>query len=108
MRSAAGIAGAEAQLARDPRMPAGERVDVQAGDRVGVALGDLLDVDAAARREHEERPLGAAVERDREVVLALDVGGALDPERAHDVAADVEPEDLGRALGGLLAASLPA
>ncbi len=48
-----GDARAEAELARDPGMPAGQRVDVQAGERVGVVLGHLLDIDAAARREHE-------------------------------------------------------
>ena len=39
-------------------------------ERVGILLRDLLDLDAALRREHEERLLRAAVERDREVVLA--------------------------------------
>ena len=36
-----------------------------------------------SRREHEERLLRAAVERDREVVLLRDVGGLLDPELAR-------------------------
>ena len=79
---------------RLPRMEALERVDVQADERVGALLGDLLDLDAALRREHEERLLRAAVEREREVVLLRDVGRLLDPEPAHDVAADVEAEDL--------------
>ena len=90
---------------RDPRLEAFERVDVQPDERVRVLLGDLLDLDAALRREHEERLLRAAVERDREVVLLRDVGRLLDPELAHDVAADVEAEDVARLLlgvGGIL------
>src|SRR5262249_36493410 len=78
----------------DPRLEALERIDVEADERVGVLLRDLLDLDTALRGEHEERLLRASVERDREVVLALDVRGLLDPERAHHVAVDVEPEDV--------------
>jgi hypothetical protein len=59
---------------------------VEARERVGILLRDLLDLDAAFRRQHEERLLRAAVERDREVVLLRDVRGALDPEPAHDCA----------------------
>ena len=94
-------AGAVDEPPRLPRLEALERVDVQPDERVGRLLRDLLDVDPALRREHEERLLRAAVERDREVVLLRDVGGALDPERADDVAADVEPEDLPRLLLGV-------
>ena len=71
---------------------------MQAHERVGVVLGDLLDLDAALRREHEERLLRATVERDREVVLLRDVGGLLDPDLLDDVAADVEPDDVARLL----------
>ena len=81
---------------RDPRLEALERVDVEPDERVGVLLRHLLDLDAALSREHEERLLRTAVEGDREVVLALDVRGLLDPERADDVAVDVEPEDVAR------------
>ena len=55
-----------------------------------------------SRREHEQGLPDAAVESDGEVVLALDVRGRLDPEAAHDVTPDVEPEDLGRASLGLV------
>ena len=79
-------------------MEALERVDPQLDERVGALLGHLLDLHAALRREHVERLLGAAVEREREVVLLRDVGGRLDPELADDVPPDVEPEDLLRAL----------
>ena len=103
------------ESARDPRLKALERIDVEPDERVGVLLGDLLDLDAALRREHEERLLRAAVERDREVVLALDVRGLLDPELVDDVAVDVEAEDVaslrlgvGRVVGELDAAGLAA
>src|SRR5262249_56689820 len=75
-----------------------ERVDVESRERVGVLLCHLLDLDATLRREHEQRLLRAAVERDREVVLLRDVGRALDPELAHDVPANVEPKDVTRLL----------
>jgi hypothetical protein len=99
----------------DPGLVALRRVEVQADERLRALLGDLLDLDAALRREHEERLLRAAVERDREVVLLRDVRGLLDPELADDVPADVEAEDLaglllgvGGALGELHAARLAA
>ena len=98
-------AGAVDEPPRDPGLEALERVDVQAHERVGVVRGDLLDLDAALRREHEERLLRATVERDREVVLLRDVGGLLDPDLLDDVAADVEPDDVPRLLlgvGGIL------
>jgi hypothetical protein len=91
--------------ARDPRLEAFRRIDVQPDQRVGILLGNLLDLDTALRREHEERLLGAPIEGDREVVLLLDVGRLLDPELAHDVAADVEAEDSARFLlrvGGIV------
>ena len=98
-------AGAVDEPPRLPRVEALERVDVEPDERVGALLGDLLDVDAALRREHVERLLRAAVEREREVVLLRDLRGLLDPELADDVAADVEPEDLLRALLRLVRAS---
>ena len=79
---------------RDPGLEALERIDVQADQRLRALFRDLLDLDAALRGEHEERLLRAAVERDGEVVLALDVRRLLDPERADDVAVDVESEDV--------------
>ena len=57
---------------------------------------DLLDVHAALRREHEERSLRAAIEGDREVVLACDLRGALDPHLLDRVASNVHAEDLRR------------
>ena len=94
-------AGAVDEPPRQPGLEALERVDVQPHERVRVLLGDLLDLDAALRREHEERLLRAAVERDREVVLLRDVRGLLDPDLLDDVAADVEAEDVARLLLGV-------
>ena len=66
---------------------------MEAHECVRARRGDLFDVDTALRREHEERLLRAPIEREREVVLAVDVR-ALDPELGDDVPTDVEPEDL--------------
>ena len=85
-----------------PGVEALERIHVQPDERLRGRGRDLLDVDAALRREHEERLLRAPVERDREVVLARDLRGLLDPQLAHDVAADVQAEDLRRARLGLV------
>ena len=69
-------AGAVDQPPRLPGLEALERVDVQADERVGLRRRDLLDLDAALGREHEQRLLLAAVEGDREVVLALAMSDA--------------------------------
>src|SRR5439155_19767588 len=82
-----------------------EWIDVDAHERFGFLSRDLLDLDAAFLRVHQQRLLLAAVERDRQVVLLLDFRRALDPELADDVPADVETEDLGRLalrVGGIL------
>src|SRR5262249_16900312 len=50
-------AGAVDQAASDPALEALERIDVEPDERVRVLLRDLLDLDAALRREHEERLL---------------------------------------------------
>ena len=82
----------------------------------GLVRRDLLDLDAALRREHEQRPLRAAIEGHREVVLLRDLGRPLDPELLDHVAADVEAQDVSpafasasaRVLRELDAARLPA
>ena len=81
-----------------------ERVDVDAGERLRPGGGDLLDLDAARGREHQQRLGGAAIECDREVVLTRDRRGDLEPEPLDPVAADVETEDLLGPLGRLLGA----
>src|SRR5262245_11766214 len=70
-----------------------ERIDVQPRQRLRPLGRDLLDVDASLLREDEQALLLSAVEGDREVVLARDVGCLLDPELANDVAVDVHAED---------------
>src|SRR5439155_20705994 len=87
-------AGPIDQSPRLVRLEAFERVDVQPRERLRLLGRDLLDLDAALGREHEQHLLRAAVEGEREVVLLRDVGRLLDPELAHDMAVDVEPEDL--------------
>ena len=80
-----------------PRMAALERIHVQPDESIGVRRSDLLDVHSTLRGEDEQRLLRAAIEREREVVLARDVGGLLDPDLRDDMAADVHSEDLGGA-----------
>src|SRR4029077_3036450 len=75
------------------RLEADQRIAVQASKALGRRRSDLLDLDAACGRQHEERALLAAVERYREVVLALDVGALLDPDAADRVTADVPAEN---------------
>ena len=96
------IPGAVDQAARLVGLEAFERIDVEARERLGPVGGDLLDVDPALLREHEERLLLAPVERDREVVLLGDLRGLLDPELADDVAVDVQAEDRLGVLSGLV------
>src|SRR4029453_6562315 len=87
-------AGAVDQPATLVRRKSFEHVRMQARERLRLRGRDLLDVATTLRREHEQRLLLRAVEGDREVVLLRDVRGALDPQPADDVAANVEAEDL--------------
>ena len=91
--SSAGMPGVEAQSAGVERLEADQRVDVQPRQPLGRRRGDLLDLDAARGRQHEERPLRAAVEGDREVVLALDVGARSIQTRRTVWPLDVHAED---------------
>ena len=81
-RSSAGMPAAKQQLARDERLEA-DAADRCAGARArsGVVAATSSMSTPPAVVSMKSGPLGAAVERDREVVLALDVGRALDPER---------------------------
>jgi len=93
----AGHRDARGLLARQAR----QRVDVLAHELLGMALRDLLDVHAAFAREHHQRLLRRAVEQHRRVILAGDVRGPLDPQRVHDVTANVHPQDVARVLAYL-------
>ena len=73
-----------------------DRVDVDLGDRVRVLGRDVLDLDAALRREHAEVLLGRPVEGERRVVLLGDVARVLDPDHLDGVALDVHADDVGR------------
>src|SRR5262249_12561412 len=106
--------GAVDQAARLIGLEALDRVDVQARELLRGLLGDLLDLDSALGRKHEEDVLLAPVEGDGQVVLPGDLGRALDPDLADDVSVDVEPDDLVRlalGVGGVVrelhAAGLP-
>jgi hypothetical protein len=100
------------RLRRDPsrllRLEAARGIDVLLDERVGILLGDLLDVYAAHRRQHHQRPLLGAVEDDRRVVLGLDLRGLLDPELVNPErplavgARDVHAEDRLRVLARLV------
>ena len=70
---------------------------MNASDGIGIASGHRLDLHAALNRQHPQVLTGRPVEREAGVVLLGDVGGLLDPEAVHDVARDVEAQDVGRA-----------
>ncbi len=63
-------------------------------DRIGVALGDRLDLDTTLGAQHQQVLLGPTIERERGVVLLLDVAGVLDPDPLDDMALDVHAEDV--------------
>ena len=70
----------EGELARLVVEQPEERVGVAADDRLGVVDGDLLDLDAALGRAHQQDPPLGPVEDRRQVELLDDVGGR--PRRA--------------------------
>src|SRR5699024_4285971 len=79
-----------------------DRVDPDLGDRVGVRFGDGFDFDTAFGGQHAEVLLFGAIEGETRVVLLGDVGRDFDPEGFHDVAADVEAEDVAGVFSHLL------
>ena len=81
-----------------PRIEPLEGVDMQPDERLRRLRRDLLDVDSALRREHEEGLLDPAIECQRKVVLLGDIGCLLDPEALDDMTFDVEPDDVLRVL----------
>src|SRR5699024_6168491 len=77
-------------------------VQLDLGERLGAFLGELLDLDATFDAAHREVPAGRAIQEDGEVVLLLDVRAGAEHHDVDRVALDVEVEDLGRDLHGLL------
>src|SRR5439155_4696915 len=70
--------GCEHERTRFERQETEERARPAARDRLGSRRGHLFYVHAADRREHHHGSAAIAVERDAEVQLARDIGGALD------------------------------
>ncbi len=66
-----------------------------AADLVGLLLGDLLDVDAADRREDHHRLLPDPVPDDAGVELLRDVGLRIDQDAARHLAVDLQLQDVG-------------
>ena len=95
-------ADGEGQLAGLPVEEAEVGMGLEPMDRSGIDLGDLLDLDAAFGRGHDDDPPADPVEDRPEVVLAGDVGGRPDEELANRDALDLEGQDrLRRRLGGV-------
>ena len=92
----------ERQLAGRVVGQAEEGIGVLVDDRLGVLDGDLLDLDAALGGADEHEPLGRPVEHDREVVLLDDLGGRADQDAPDGEALDLQREDLGRDVLGLV------
>ena len=79
-----------------------QRVGVLVDDRLGAFGGDLLDLDPALRGTDEHEPLRRAVEEHREVVLLDDLGRRADQDAPDRQALDLERQDLGGDVLGLV------
>jgi len=106
-RSGPGERGAGDARVRDDLLGAEVRgVDqvreMAAAHVVRVLLGHLLDVDAAHVGEQHQRALARAVPDNARVVLLRDLGLRIDEHALGHVAVDVELEDRGGVLGGLI------
>ena len=76
--------------------------EVAAADGLGLLLGDLLDVDAADRREDHHRLLAGPVPDDPRVVLLLDLGPGVDEHAAGHLPVDLQLQDVAGVGFGLL------
>ncbi len=92
----------ERHLARLPRLEADQRVGVDRDDRVRALGRDLLDLDAALRRAHEQDLPGRPIEDRGQVELLDDVRGRPDEDLADRDALDLELEDRPGDAFGLL------
>src|SRR5579859_3935103 len=69
-------------------------VGIEPGDRLRRLLCDLLDVHAAARRQHQDVGAGVAVDREAQVDLAVDLERRFAVDKRHLEALDVHADDL--------------
>ena len=72
----------------------GDGVDGHLGQPLGLGGGDLFDLHAALDRAHRQVGPVGAVEQEGDVVLLGDVAGLGDQQLLHDVALDVQAEDV--------------
>jgi hypothetical protein len=77
------------------------RVDVFASDCVRILCGDFLDIDAAAGRDHRDRPADAAVHRDADVEFVDEVDGLFDEHPIDVIAFEIHSQDLLGCLASL-------
>src|SRR5699024_4166308 len=80
--------------AREGQVHTDDRVHGHHGQTVRSLLGDLLDLDAALDRAHRQVATVRAVDHEGDVVLLSDVAGLGDQQLLHDVALDVQAEDV--------------
>ena len=83
----------ERELAGLPVLEPEERIGVDGPDRDRVRGRDLLDLDAALGRAHQQDPPGPPVQHGRQVVLLDDVGGRRHEDLADRDALDRHAED---------------
>ena len=77
-------------------------VDGHLGEPLGLGGGDLFDLHAALDRAHRQVGAVGAVEQEGDVVLLGDVAGLGDQQLLHDVALDVQAEDVLRVGEGVV------
>ncbi len=79
-----------------------DRVHRDLGQPLGLGGRDLFDLHAALHRAHGQVGAVGAVQQEGDVVLLGDVAGLGDQQLLHDVALDVETEDVLRVVVGVL------
>jgi hypothetical protein len=84
------------------RQQAEERIGLDRDDRLGPVGRDLLDLDAAIGRAHQDDSPARPIQHGRQVVLLDDVGRRPDEDLADRDALDLEVEDRSRDQLGLL------
>src|SRR5271167_1169182 len=79
-----------------------DRVHRDLGQPLGLGRRDLFDLYAALHRAHGEVGAVGAVEQEGDVVLLGDIAGLGDQQLLHDVALDVQAEDVLRVFVSVL------